>query len=370
MSPKNFAPQKPNATAVNILRSWLKSVGIANRPSTVPGFDLSVSVAGGGDLEVQVCRRKDETMPGQGVQVLASDITGKNLARALSAFWRVTDAAGLDRVKPFERGAEPEPNAKGNPRKLHYRDDEFLVAIRHTEFRRAPNPDPERFAHYKATMEKTSWAFLRLNFELCARHGVGIDDIMTHARCYVVNFCTRYETPEEVFHDNERKCYAYIRQRLNSDFLPILRKKERSMIPDAETVSIGLYGRPFFGRSWFTHGQDHVGPEVSLGMEEEDVEDEDYVRRHRLLDTSTPAARRASAAAMLRELLAGMPHDAMVEALRGASENLVLDSVTRREAARQFGLHAKGCSTCPASGDLGVEEDEELPGEDARGAQE
>lgn len=385
MSARNYAVQKPNATAVNMLRSWLKSAGIGNKPSESPGFDLTVATAGGGELEVQVCLRRDETMPGEGVQVVAGDVTGKKLASALAAFWRVTDAAGHEHCKPFERGAEPEANAQGNPRKLHYRDDEFLVAIRHTEFRRSPNPDPERFQHYRATMEKVSWSFVRLNFELCQRHGVDIDDVMTLARCYVVNFCARYETPNEVFHDNERKCYAYIRQRLNSDFLPILRKKQRSMLPDAETVSIGLYGRPntlsdqtavLFPKKYPNPEivlQRYVYPELGQGITEHDREDadadEDYVRRHCVLDTSSPSARRASAAALLRDLLGDMPHDDMVETLRAATENHSLDVVARREAARQLRLHSGSCAAC-GSGDLGVEEDEELAGEDAGCAQE
>lgn len=354
---KNYTIQAPNATAVTILRTWLKSVGIPVRTSKAPGFDLTVTNILDEALEVQVTRRKDETLLGPGIQVLAGDFTGKKTSVALAAFHRITDEAGYDRTQPVNRGAEPALNEKGNPRKLHYKDEEFLVAIRHTEFRRAPNPEANRWLKYKATMEKTANGFLRQNFELCARFGLTADDVMQYARCYVVNFCSRYEIPEEetTFFDNERKCFSYLRQRFNSDLRAILLKKQRSTMPDAETVSIGLFGKT------------DADPEVSPDTVEEDT-DFDYIAKHCELDISSPVARRTSAASKLTELLQQLPHDQRIELLRAASANTSFDTVTRREAMRQLRLHIAGCESCAS--DTGVEEDKDLAGTDALGAAE
>jgi hypothetical protein len=358
---KNFTIQAPNATAVNVLRTWLRTVGVPVRASVVEGFDLTVVRADGSDLEVQVTKRLDPLV-GQGLQVSASAITGKRFQAALAAFYSVTDAAGYDRVQPVDRGAEPALNTKGNPRKLHYKDEDFLVAIRHTEFRRSINPSDDRWTKYKAVMEKTSASFMRQNFELCARHGLTIDDVMQYARCYVVNFCTRYEIPEDqtTFCDNERKCYAYLRQQFctapTSSLRAILLKKQRSTMPDTETVGICLFGKP--------DADTEVSPDA------EDETDYDYIGRHCELDKTSTTARRKSAASKLASLLDALPHDQLVELLRGAADNASFDVTTRREAMRQLRLHLGKCESCATAGDAGVEEDKDLSGTDALGTAE
>lgn len=359
---QNYTVQAPNATAVNLLRSWLAAVGITARASKVAGFDLCVTTVTGTDLEVQVTKRPDETLPGAGIQVVAGALTGRSPRAALEAFWRVTDAAGYERRQPVDRGAEALLNANGNTRKLHYKDEDFLVTIRHTQFRRSPNPSDDRWTKYKDAIEKTSAAFLRSNFELCARNGLAVDDIMTFARCFVVNFCAQFEIPEEqtTFCDNERKCYQYLKQNLfldeKSSLRAMLLKKERSTLPDVETVAIGLYGRV------------DADTEVSPEAEEEEV-DYDYVRKHCELDTSSPAARKASAASKLAELLSSLPHAQMVEVLTNTAKNERFDFTTRKEAARQLRLHAIQCDSC-LPGDAGVEEDEDLAGADAASTEE
>jgi hypothetical protein len=318
---KSYAPQARNATSVNILRSWIAAVGIPVRPSSVPGFDLSVTQKDGGTIEVQVCMRSDETMPGEGIQVLAKDITSKRLSTALDAFWRITDAAGYDRRDPLNRGAEPPANEKGNPRKLHYKDEDFLVAIRHTEFRRSPNPTNDKWVKYRSNMEKVACGFHRMYYEVCRRHGLGIDDLMQYARCFVVNFCARYECTNEVWFDNERKCYRYLQQRFK-ELLTILLKKERSTIPDGETVSLALYGIPNASLD-----------SVHFENEPEEI-DYDYIDKHCELDTSSPAKRRASAAEKLRNLLNQLPNDQRIEVLKNAANSKNLDVAARKEATR------------------------------------
>jgi hypothetical protein len=356
---QNYTVQAPNATAVNLLRSWLTAAGISSRSSKSPGFDLVVTTATGADLEVQVS--KTCNLLGAGTYVSAAALTGRSPSAALKAFHDLTDVAGYDRRQPINRGAGGALNEKGNTRKLHYKDEDFLVTIRHTQFRRSPNPPESRWAKYKAVIEKTSAAFFRKNFDLCVRNNLTVDDVMTYARCYVVNFCGQFEIPEEqtTSCDNERKCFEYLKQNLFLDGASSLRamllKKERSTLPDAETVSISLFGTV------------DADTEVSPDVEGEEV-DYDYIAKHCELDVSSPTKRKESAASKLGELLKSLPHDQMVELLRNAASNTSFDFVTRKEAARQLRLHSQSCS-CDAS-DVGVEEDEDLAGSDSLSTEE
>lgn len=344
---QNYAVQGPNSTAVNILRTWLGAVGVPVRLSDVPGCDLTVGNADGTERQVQVRIGNAPQLAQDVLVVEASAFTGKKLARALEAFWSVTDACGYERQQPVDRGAEPELNeVTGNPKKLHYKDAAFDVIIRHTEFRRSVNPPSDRWKQYKSTMEKVCWSFLRLNHDLCQRHGLNIDDLMQYARCYVVNFCTRYEIPNPVHFDNERKCYRYLQQRFASDLRPILLKMERSTLPDAETVALALYGSP------------NADLECSPDADEEEV-DYDYIARNCELDTSSVAARKASAAEKLAELLQAMPHDQMVDVLKVTSENHG-DFTTRKEAARQLRAHQAACDSCEVTPVAETEIEEEL----------
>lgn len=233
------APYSPKTTtSVNTLRTWLQAVGVGVRPSTTPGFDLTVTAADGSDLEVMVSQREDPTLPSPGVSVSAKAFTGKRVGDGLAAFWRVTDAAGYDRRTPVDRGPEGTLNAKGNPRKLRECEDPFGIAIRLTEFKRTVNPPNDRWKRYNTTIENVAYKWLYRNYQLCARHGIGADDLMSYARCHTVNFATLYETATPVHCDNERKLYKYIWQRFCSDLYPILRRQERSTLPDLAAAEL------------------------------------------------------------------------------------------------------------------------------------
>lgn len=328
-----YAQQQRNLTAVNVLKSWLTAVGVPNNSSKIKGSDISVEVRGGGTLEVQVVMGSEEKAVEGAVRVLAQEITGKASQKKLDAFWRVTDAAGYERQRPVDRGQEPELNEKGNPKKLHYRDDFDLVAFRHTELRWSPDPDEAMWEQYKPTMEKVSWGFLKMNAKLCERAKYDIDDIMQYARMWLVIYCARYQIPNPIHFDNERKCYRFLQQRFNNDLRSLMLKKLRSSTPDAETVSIALYGTP------------DADPEVSPDPVEE-VVDEDYIERHCELDTSSETARRASAAAKLKELLDELPHDQLLDTLQRTAANEACDWTARKEAGRRLAAHEKECGEC------------------------
>lgn len=382
----NYCIQARNATAVNILRSWLRAANVPTAPAA-PGFDLAVVDVLSEVQQVKVVM-KDEPAAPTGITVQASDITGRKESVALAAFYTITDSAGYERVAPINRGGNVRLNEKGNPRKLHYKDEGFMVSIRHTEFRRSPNPADDRWKQYKAVMEKVVWKFFQSNYEMCCRQAVDIKDLLQVARCLMVNFCARYETPTPVWNDNERKFYRYLQQRFHYDVRAIMVKSERSLMPDSDTVRTALacdseaspdptdaYVAALdapeedlsLARAIFAGSSTDASIPESLDVADE--VDEDYIERHCVLDTSSTSARRSSAAAKLTDLLANMPHDSMVRVLREASENFAFDFVTRKEAYRQLRLHEQKCDSC-ASVQSGAEEDEELAGTDSLGAEE
>ena len=343
MNKKNYTVQAPNATAVNLLRSWLSAVGVSVTQPATSGPDLVVRCRCGEDLPVWVKFPDDQDVV-SGLRVNASDVTSRKRAEALAAFWRVTDAAGYEQRDPLQRGPLPELNEHGNPRKLHYREEPFLVSIRHTEFRRSPNPPQDRWQKYRKVIEQAAWSFLHGNYDLCARNGMSLEDVQQYLRCLVVNFVAHDEIPESLTThcDNERKCYTYFRQRLYYDLFPVLSKKERSILPSIETASIGLYGRH------------DVNLEVFF---EEEVDEEDE------LANLGPSRK-------LQLLLSRLPHEEMVFALHAAATSDRLDEATRAEARRHIKMHVRRCATCSAGADdvLLVEEHEETPGADALSA--
>lgn len=344
---------------LNLLRSYLRATGIQYTRSTVAGCDLTVVCQDGNTIEVRVVLRNDTTAPCECVDVVGSHLTGKSLNKALAAFHTVSRAAGYGEPMPFNRGAEPE-------HKLSYMDEEFLVAIRHNETRRAPNPEPAKFVAYDKVMYKAVWTFYKLNNMMCRRWGLGVDDLMQIARTLLVNFCARYEDDLEPQSQNERILYTYLHQRF-AEVYAVMGKKERSCFPDADTVCIASTGIPYQSDGMFSEALSGVfNPE----SEPEKI-DVDHRDRNRKLDCSNPTKRKASAAKMLKEGLGAMDHDRMVETLTFAAQNILIAHDARRHAAKLLREHAAECPDCyTGSESLGVDEDEESTGVDAGCAQE
>jgi hypothetical protein len=359
--PIDYCVQKKNATAVNVLRAWLNAAKIPNAPSETSGFDISVERRGGGALEVAVVF--SATTSSDGVVILAKDILSKSPKTYLKAFWLVTVAAGYESPLPLDRGAGL-PSVDGKQKRLHYSDEDFLVTIRHREFRCSPDPPDDRWSKYRVVIEQAAWRFLKYQYEICARHGLEIQDLISYARCWTVNFVSQYETPTPVRDDNERKLVKYLQQRFMGSFLPVLQKKERSIMPSPSIVQmLSLNDECPDPSDAYVHALDNrekialirkqlAG--VELTPEEEEVvdsfdfndEDKDYVKRRCEIDLTTAKSRRQSASKKLTELLEKLPHDEMVLALNGVFENKQIDFVVRKEANKRLKRHQKGCQAC------------------------
>lgn len=362
-------PEK-NAQAVVQATNWLKAANIAVKPSQMSGSDLVVRSKAGKDIEIKVATSESEPRPAiPHLMVLASELTNRSKARALAAFHSITSATGHGTPLPINRGTAPE-------KKLHFDDNFELVAMRHSEFRKVPNPSAEDLAHFEKVIAKAVSRFLYINGKICRRHGLGFDDLRTYAQVWTCNYLGLYFVPNPTQNDNERKLYAHLVQRFHN-FLEVLLKKERNCIPDSQTAFISQTGTPYQGRLKDRAGS--VMGEFDADMSFEDVreaemeaevdamaelpdidldfisisasdEAEEAVREQKVTD----AKRRKLAQKALAEQLGSMDHDTLVAVLTQASTSTFISPDARDEAKKQLRFHRESCASCAAEASEGV----------------
>lgn len=334
-------------TARNLVRSWLRANNVPFIKSTIPGCDFSIQ-GRLGDVEVRITARRDETAPAPHViDVLASDITHKRLEVAFGAYHVITSAAGFGTPIPVDRGEQPNQN-------LCYKDEDFLVCVRHTALRRSPNAPNNKFDKYDKVMHKACWTYYNLNNDQCRRLGKSVEDLRTYAMVLLNIFCAQIEDEDKDNQHNEQTLYVWLRQRF-AEIFKILSNKERSMMPDADTVCIALLGQSYRGQMKFDSdgntvplAEDSFGELTgsSFNSDTSYEDDSEYKKRNNKLDTRTPVTRKRSASDMLRQKLEALPHDDRIYRLGFAFQNPLINNDARREAGKQLKLHMATCVTC------------------------
>jgi hypothetical protein len=294
--------------AANVLKSWLRAVGVESeyRSSNEP--------------VVVVWDRAFTPNP---------EILSRNKALALAAFWEVTDALGLSRQQPFDRGIEP-VDATGAMEKTFYKKDAFVAAIRPTDFRRSPDPTPSQWQRYGRIMKRACSHFLYSKRATCIANGLEFEDILQFGRCYIVNFCNKYEMALVDVSDNERLFSSYVSQRLFGDLLRVLVKAQ-----PGDTLE----------HTWLQLDEDltdasHLFKAEVLTRDEE----MEWAQEH-----------------LERRLLA-LDHGHLILALAGARSSPVPG--VGQAATRYMAKHLKGCGPCR------LHKDEHFPETNALGAQE
>ncbi len=394
---KWYKAREKNAVSVCILKTWLRNAGIEVLVGE-PGADLVVTTVTKDKLKVVVRDSGEANDYGESgvLNIRAKSFTTRRIDDAINDFYRVQMAAGYLPVKPPFRDGGLQVAVNGNAMKAHYKNEDFLVSVRHQEFRRAPNPPDSVWKQYDSVMKEAVWAFMHMAmgrntvYDICARHGLDMGDLLTYARVYVCNFTSRYETDKPVNSDNERLCYKYIKQRLRNDFLPVLLKKERSVLPDSQTVQVALLGTVSdmagtqhevvdpeslsprrasahyvspstdptdsyieaidnpriveIGRNMVRFG--YLSDNDIVRMEEFENNVEKTIPRNQVLDTTNESVRKKSAGALLDQLLGQLPHQQFVESLHSIWVDQRRDSSTRNEAGKRLQQHAKKCDDC------------------------
>jgi hypothetical protein len=362
----SYVKEPKNAKALTQVGNWLKAAAIQARPSSTPGCDLTVKTADGRDLEIKVALGpSDERPAAEHLFVLASELAHRTKAVAVRAFHSITEAAGHGRPLPINRGVDP-------AKKLSFEDNFELVAMRHKEFRKVPNPTAEELKAFDKVIGKAVSRFLYINTKICRRHGLEFDDLKTYAQIWTCNYLGLYKVANPTNNDNERKLYAHLCQRFGN-FVEVLLKKERSCIPDPQTTSVALLGRPYNGPSFSGTGRrlfqqeqgldEGVEFEAEPEHEEPAIDPDVYTDEQTAADeeekeqTVTDAKRRKLAQGLLRAEFSKLDHETLTYLLTEASENPALCPDARSEAKKQLRLHKASCGSCPK------------PQEEAAGAQ-
>lgn len=315
---RSYSIPPKNARAVCQIRTWLTAAGISYRPSKAPGHDLTIVKSDGQELELAVTS-DPATTPNDALVVLASIVTNRKIRLAVDAFHEITEAAGYGRPEPMDRGPLP-------PKKLNFHNDFELVSMRHSEFRRVPNPTTADMKHYKGVIERTAWAFLRSNHELCVGHGLEIGDLITYAQVWTCNYLGLYVVPSPTNNDNEKLLHCHLMQRF-SNFRDLLYQKGRGIFVTPEDVHIAT------GSTAFT-----APDTATLAFDVSDEVDEAYRARHCELDVSDDDSRRRSAAALLDSHLNKLTHEQKVATLSQVVESQFVNYDAKREASRRLRL--------------------------------
>ncbi len=312
------------------LKTWLTAVNIAYQDTTA---GLVVTSKNGDPIPVDLegSRRPNS------IAVKGRDLTSRDLGKSLKAFQGLQLALGYEPKAPVDRGPIP-------TQKMHYARDFELVAMRHSEFRRVPNPKTADLAQYKVVVDKATWKFYRKNQQVCGDHGYDVGDLRTYAYLWTTNYLGLYDRPEKAQEERERFLCHFLGQRF-AEFYKQLKKKKRNTLPMLDDAFIAAHGRPYeYGSksNWFSSGEeDQESPEEAWIAEEEA---EEAPKKNRSYAKRTAA--RDEASAILTERLKDMDHDAMVALLSGAVENDRIHQDARREASRRLRAHTTVCTKC------------------------
>src|SRR5579859_3351612 len=184
-----------NRTAVNVLRAWLSAAG-ADVEDGQGGADIVVL-----GVRVAVVPEGEPNPPDVDVCVSAKDVMSREPRALVESFRRVASAAGISAADPGR--AVGDVDERGERRKISYLEDDFMVALRHAEFCRSPNPAPEALKKYEPICARSARSFRRSNEGWCRLAGFEHGDLMTYALCWATIWLGMYERRHS--EDDDRK---------------------------------------------------------------------------------------------------------------------------------------------------------------------
>lgn len=398
-----------NARAVCVTNSWLTATKIPHTKSTKKGYDIEVTSKDGEILYVAV--QADDSIPTpveRCVIVAARQLASSKKLDALEAFYRITEVAGYGRPLPSDRGPDPD-------RKLNINNEFELVAMRHCDFRHAPNPSKEKFKQYETIISNVVRYYGNRagNRALLQRCGYSDGDLKTFALVWTTNYIHKFTIEDARDHDNQKLLTAYLKQRFN-EFFPLLWKKASCWFPALDVVTSGLYTgvagvneikrfstynavselawSPVKEKDALATALTIYQPPAAKSSDRQapcfmydslratyvsdpriaEGEDPEYVIRNNKLDKTSFAKRRQSASDLLAQNLLALPHNRRMEVLIEAAQNPSFCFESRKEAVRQIKAHRKGCLVveCVLAQTILAKVNENMGGVDTRGEEE
>ena len=100
-------------------------------------------------------------------------------------------------------------------KKLSISDNDFLVAIRHNDFKKAvlaKNVKEEDFKRYQPVLNSKVQLFWNTNYRLCQSMSISKQDLKQYANCWLVNWVGLHETDRPEV-ENKKLFHVYLRQR-------------------------------------------------------------------------------------------------------------------------------------------------------------
>lgn len=232
------------------------------------------------------------------------------------------------------------------PIKVRARDEFELVAFRHSELRRVPNPDPARLEFYEATIASSCANFYRRCKNLCTDSMYEIDDLKSFAYIWTCNYIGLYQLPSDENDQNLKLLRTYLSQRFN-ELRKLLWKKGKNIFAHYDEASILLTGAPFYQikqqRIEDLNDFDYID---FISIPEPQPVDQAYLNRHRGYETNSVEKRKENASKALQEGLTKLGHERMLEVLIEASGNVRIHPDAQKYAAKKLKEHAEKCEQC------------------------
>ena len=326
--------------ACHQLASWFKSVGVDAQVVQGEDWDSSVIIKpynSGIPYTVIVLEKgglildnKFATIP---MKYLKKHKEIKDIVHKISL------QLGYGKVNPVDRGEELE-------NKPSYSEEFDLVAFRHCETRRVPNPPPETFAKYNSTLNMTTRQFFHSNVDFCLDFRLDVDDLLQYARIWLCNFDGLYHREDKDDVENGKLLYAYLRQRF-AEFRNTYIKKIRNMIPDPDTFCTSILGRPYSGSK-----TDEISDSTLLDDAIKYMSPiKEYVDTiDKLKDEMNPEPIKSRVT--LESEFAKISHAAQIEELTRASHNLFIAPEASSKARDMLNHHMKTCKECKSVGEV------------------
>lgn len=392
--------------AICLLTATLDSLHV---PYQVTGDDRLII---GDQFHVQFVMEKPKPIS-TGLQMRPHVILSQNLSTFNWGLNKLLTGAGFEQAHWHGRGPPPKTRVYG--------DDMDRVIFRESVFRRTINPAPEIWADLKNVIDIRSKVFWRINERLCVSLGFDLDDLMTYARVWTVNFwCTGRKVEPLGPSENKKMLQNFLNQRFQEFYQQMSEKRGRAVNFTASDVAMAMgvefrsdsdRGNPNgplsadamgpkavavdqdFFKDWVPSYR-HMSPndrerwkqffsdlrapdrvqreplrdqmnvaldaircrraamaqKAILKAKEEgnafSQEEEEFLRNKfaTMTDRALENGRVVVAKKMLREKLAELPHDRLVEVLGDTAASEFSCPDTKREALRQLKQHRVKCS--------------------------
>lgn len=332
-----------NQTAVRRVLSWLEAVEIPAKIGDGEMSDIVTITVDGAVRRITVAFEPTCTTTDT-LNISADKINHTNVDVAIGDFFRLTSALGYGFRLPVNRGSVEKA-------KVNFNESFDDIALRHRDFRRAPNPPKGKLAQYEKVVMNLCKRFIYRNQTLCNNSLLSAEDLYSYAMVWECNFWGSFAVESE--DENVKLLSSYIQQKL-IDFRKLLIRKMRNCTPDFQTAALAYSGTT---ENYTVKKSSNIDGQNSFELDIQDLNDPESLLTGELAmeaqklangELSTKRTRRTGRipSTELSEALNSLPHDKLISVLTEASENRYIHADARQEARRQLHAHYGSCEHC------------------------